>query len=296
MAEYSTSEIAVRGCRIRLMRGGAGEPLVYLHGASGASVAAVPANSSAQKYDVIAPEHPGFGESDTPDWLDTIHDLAYFYLDVLRPAEAQGRASGRQFARRLARGRDRGAQHARTLPRVTLCNAAGLYVPGAKQSDSFLMSEEQRLREFFYDPKKAEEMVARVMHPDREDTVLKNRATVAKLSWQPRSHDPHLPKWLHRIDVPTLILWGDHDKSFPKEHAQAYQKAIPGAKLVMIPKCGHVPQIEKPDEFVAALEEFHHRAQARRREEARHEVLQLPSDAVWRTPISTPSPRTARPG
>jgi pimeloyl-ACP methyl ester carboxylesterase len=142
------------------------------------------------------------------------------------------------------------------LASVTLCNAAGLYVPGAKQSDSFLMSEEQRLREFFYDPKKAEEMVARVMHPDREDAVLKNRATVAKLSWQPRSHDPHLPKWLHRIDVPTLVIWGDHDKSFPKEHAQAYHKAIPGSKLVMVPKCGHVPQIEKPDEFVTALESF----------------------------------------
>jgi pimeloyl-ACP methyl ester carboxylesterase len=86
------------------------------------------------------------------------------------------------------------------------------------------MSDEQRLREFFYDPKKAEEMVARACDPEREDTCLKNRATVAKLSWQPRSHDPHLPKWLHRIDVPTLVIWGDHDKSFPKEHAQAYHK------------------------------------------------------------------------
>jgi len=142
------------------------------------------------------------------------------------------------------------------LGSLTLCNAAGLHVAGVKQTDSFMMSEEQRLREFFYDPGKAEEMVARVTHPDREDNMLKNRATVAKLSWQPRAHDPHLTKWLHRIDVPTLVLWGEHDKSFPKEHALAYQKAIPGAKLVTIPKCGHVPQIEKPDEFIAALESF----------------------------------------
>jgi pimeloyl-ACP methyl ester carboxylesterase len=119
-----------------------------------------------------------------------------------------------------------------------------------------MISEEQRLRAFFYDPKKAEEMVARVMDPDREDTVLKNRTTVARISWQPRSHDPHLPKWLHRIDVPTLLVWGDHDTSFPKEHALAYQQGIAGAKLVMIPKCGHVPQIEQPDAFIAALESF----------------------------------------
>ena len=254
MAEFSTSVIAVRGCRIRLLRAGAGEPLVYLHGASGAAWLPV-LQTLSQKYDVIAPEHPGFGESDTPDWLDTIHDLAYFYLDVfdelkIKGAHLVGNSLGGWLAAEIA---VRNTQH---LASVTLCNAAGLYVPGAKQSDSFMMSEEQRLREFFYDKKKADEMVARVMHPDREDAVLKNRATVAKLSWQPRSHDPHLPKWLHRIDVPTLVLWGDHDKSFPSEHAQAYHRAIPGSKLVMIPKCGHVPQIEKPDEFIAALEGF----------------------------------------
>jgi pimeloyl-ACP methyl ester carboxylesterase len=254
MAEHSTSEIAVRDCRIRLMRGGSGDPLLYLHGASGAAWLPVLQKLS-EKYDVIAPEHPGFGESDTPDWLDTIHDLAYFYLDVmeqlkLRNVHLVGNSLGGWLAAEIA------VRNTSRLASVTLCNAAGLYVPGAKQSDSFMMSEEQRLREFFYDPKKAEEMVARVMDPDREDTVLKNRATVARLSWQPRSHDPHLPKWLHRIDVPTLVIWGDHDKSFPKEHAQAYHKAIPGSKLVMVPKCGHVPQIEKPDEFVAALESF----------------------------------------
>ena len=78
----------------------------------------------------------------------------------------------------------------------------------------------------------------------------------AKIAWQPRGHDPNLPKWLHRIDVPTLLIWGDHDRMFPKEHALAYQKAIPGAKVVIVPECGHVPQVEKPDAFVAALETF----------------------------------------
>src|ERR1700761_2329936 len=73
MAEHTTSEIAVRGCRIRLMRGGSGEPLLYLHGASGASWLPVLQKLS-EKFDVIAPEHPGFGDSDSPDWLDTIHD------------------------------------------------------------------------------------------------------------------------------------------------------------------------------------------------------------------------------
>jgi pimeloyl-ACP methyl ester carboxylesterase len=78
----------------------------------------------------------------------------------------------------------------------------------------------------------------------------------AKLSWQPRNHDPHLRKWLHRIKVPTLLVWGDHDRLFPKEYALAYQRLIPGAKVVIIPDCGHLPQVEKGDEFAVELTTF----------------------------------------
>jgi len=253
-ADYATSAVTVRGCRIRLMRAGSGDPLVYLHGASGA--AWLPFLQTLSKhFDVIAPEHPGFGESDTPDWLDNIHDLAYFYLDLfdalkLDGAHLVGNSLGGWIAAELA---VRSTQH---LASLTLCDAAGLHVAGVKQMDTFLLTDEQRLRQFFYDPKKAEEMIARVLSPDQEDMALKNRTTMAKLVWQPRDHDPHLHKWLHRIDVPTLLLWGDTDRLFPKEHALAFAQAIPDSKLVMIPKCGHVPQIEQPDAFVAALESF----------------------------------------
>jgi pimeloyl-ACP methyl ester carboxylesterase len=253
-ADYSTSAVTVAGCRIRLMRGGAGDPLIYLHGASGAGW--LPFLQTLSKhFDVIAPEHPGFGESDTPDWLDNIHDLAYFYLDLfdalkLSPAHLVGNSLGGWIAAEIA---VRSTQH---LASLTLCAAAGVHVPGVKQMDTFLCTDEQRLRDFFYDPKKAEPMIARVLNADLEDVALKNRTTTAKLVWQPRDHDPHLHKWLHRIDVPTLLIWGDTDRLFPQECALAYEKAIPGAKLVIIPKCGHVPQIEQPDAFVAALESF----------------------------------------
>jgi pimeloyl-ACP methyl ester carboxylesterase len=254
MAEFSTSVIAVRGCRIQVMRAGAGDPLVYLHGASGAAWLPL-LQTLAQKFDVIAPEHPGFGESDTPDWLDSVHDLAYFYLDLfdelkLKGVHLVGNSLGGFIAAELA------VRNTARLASLTLSDAAGLHVPGVKQMDSFLTTDEQRLRQFFSDPKKADAMIARVLDPNNEDVALRNQATVAKLLWQPRSHDPNLHKWLHRIDVPTLLIWGDTDRMFPKEHALAFQKAIPGAKLVTLAQCGHVPQIEKPDEFVAALESF----------------------------------------
>jgi len=254
MASCTTSTITLRGCRIRLMRGGAGNPVFVLHGASGASWLPFMQKLS-QKFDVIAPENPGFGESDTPDWLDTVHDLAYFYLDLMQELKLDGvhlvgLSLGGWIAAELA------VRSTQKLASLTLAGAAGIALPGVAQMDPFLRTDEQRLRDFFHDQSKADDIIARALRPELEDITLKNRTTVARLTWQPRAHDPHLVKWLHRIDVPTLLIWGENDRMFPKELALAYQQQIPGARLVLVPECGHVPQIEKPDVFVAELEAF----------------------------------------
>ena len=89
MCGHSTSLIEVRGCRVRLFRGGTGAPLVVLHGASGAGWYPFMQDLS-RNFVVIAPENPGFGESDTPDWLDNIHDLAYFHLDLFTTLDLRG--------------------------------------------------------------------------------------------------------------------------------------------------------------------------------------------------------------
>lgn len=249
---HSTSEIAVADRSIKVMRGGTGEPLVLLAGASGASWLPF-MDKLAQSYEVIAPEHPGFGGSERPDWLDTIHDLAYFYLDVLAALKLErvhlvGHGLGGWIAAELA------VRSTARLASLTLAGAAGLHVAGVSQVDPFLGSEEERLRASFFEAKVAEEILAQPKRPEDEDIALQNRATLARLTWQPRNHDPHLAKWLHRIDVPTLLIWGDHDRLFPQEVARAYQRAIPGAKLLIVPDCGHLSYIEKPDAFVAALE------------------------------------------
>jgi pimeloyl-ACP methyl ester carboxylesterase len=254
MNEPALSTISVRGCRIRLFRGGSGAPLLVLHGASGGGWQPFMAKLS-QQFDVIAPEHPGFGESDMPDWLDTIHDLAYYYLDFLEQLDLErvhlvGISLGGWIAAELA------VRNTARLASLTLVGAAGLYVEGVAQIDPFLRTEEQRIRDFFHDQSRADEMIARVLKPELEDIALRNRTIVARLTWQPRSHDPHLHKWLHRIDVPTLVIWGDHDRLFPREHAIAYGQSIAGAKTVIVPECGHVPHSEKPDAFVAELAAF----------------------------------------
>ena len=90
MPAYRQSEIEIRGCRVNLLRGGAGPPLLFLHGASGGGIWHPFLDRLAEGFDVIAPEHPGYGLSATPDWLDNIGDLAYFYLDFLKALELRG--------------------------------------------------------------------------------------------------------------------------------------------------------------------------------------------------------------
>ena len=83
MASSSFKSHTIAGCSVNVMRGGKGPPLLFLHGAGGAGVWLPFMEKLSERYDVIVPDHPGFGRSDTPEWLDDIGDLAFFYLDFL---------------------------------------------------------------------------------------------------------------------------------------------------------------------------------------------------------------------
>jgi pimeloyl-ACP methyl ester carboxylesterase len=255
MADHSISTMSIRDCRIQVMRGGSGSPMLFLHGGGGVGIWLPCMARLAKKFDVIAPEHPGFGASDTPEWLDTIGDLANFYLDFLdqldlRDVHIVGSSLGGWIAAELA------VRNSTRLASLTLIGAAGIHVKDVEQVDTFLTNEEQRIRDLFYDQDLAEAVIASSERPELEDAALKNRMITAKLSWQPRSHDPHLRKWLHRIKVPTLLVWGANDRLFPQEYAFAYQQLIPGSKAVILPECGHLPQVEKGEDFAAELEAF----------------------------------------
>jgi pimeloyl-ACP methyl ester carboxylesterase len=74
--------------------------------------------------------------------------------------------------------------------------------------------------------------------------MLRNRFTVAKLGWQPRWFNPDLEKWLHRIKLPSLVVWGDDDKIMLPANAALWRERLPDARLVMVEGCGHLPHVE----------------------------------------------------
>jgi pimeloyl-ACP methyl ester carboxylesterase len=95
------------------------------------------------------------------------------------------------------------------------------------------------------------EAILRVQPSEEEQEIqLKNRLTTAKLAWEPRLHNPNLSKWLHRISVPTLVLWGSDDKIIPVQHASVFRDSIPGARMELFPECGHLLHIENTSGFI----------------------------------------------
>src|SRR5215211_1888156 len=221
----------VAGCRIRMMREGRGAPLLFLHGGNGASEWRPFMADLAQAFDVIVPEHPGFGGSETPQWLDNVGDLAYFYLDLI---EALG----------LARAS------------LVLAAPAGIHLEGVAKGDIFMWSAEESVRNLFHDPEWTKQALDRPVSEAEQTMAMGNRATMARLAWQPRLYNPHLAKWLHRIDVPTLILWGDDDKVIPPAYGKAFAELIPQSRLEVIRNCGHLAHIERKDEFVRHITRF----------------------------------------
>ena len=142
------------------------------------------------------------------------------------------------------------------LSSLTLVAPAGVRVKGSPMADIFLWSPEKMARNLVHDPELAARMMPRDMTQEQQMLVLKNRLTTARLAWQPRLHNPDLRKWLHRVSVPTQILWGSEDQLIPAAYAQAWCDLIPGSQSTVFPSCGHLPHVEMTDLYCKTLTQF----------------------------------------
>ena len=244
-------EIDVKGQKLKLTEDGpsSGPVVLFLHGAGGSSWNPM-LKLLAESHRVIAPEHPGFGRSPTPDWMMSVGDLAFFYLDMLeclglKNVHLAGHSLGGWTAAEIA------IRNTARLSTLTLMSPAGCRseVP---YGDIFLWDAETTTRAQFFDQKLADERIKLLPSADL-DVQLQNKATVARLAWNPRLHNPQLPYWLHRIDVPTLLLWGRDDKIVPFACHVPFKDKIKGAKLVALAETSHALHTERAKECNQAI-------------------------------------------
>jgi pimeloyl-ACP methyl ester carboxylesterase len=236
----------VRNVKVRLFTAGEGPPLVFLHGAGGVERWLPFFDLLAARHNVMVPEHPGFGASDNPPWMRNVADVAMYYLDFLDTlgdgkVHLVGNSLGGWIAAELA---TRNCAHLATL---ALLAPAGIRVKGVLSGDNFIWGPEEGARNLFHDQTYAERFItaAAGMSEAEADRALANRFMATKLGWEPRWFNPALERWLHRIAVPTLVVWGAEDKLLPVQYAEVWRREIPDVRVEILPACGHLLQIEQ---------------------------------------------------
>ncbi len=250
VAPRAGGPIELGGLRIEVIEGGEGRPLLFLHPGIGIDAKAPALERLAAKARVIAPSHPGFGASEIAPLMTTVDDLAYFYLDLmdhldLRDAIVVGVGFGAWIAAEIA------VKSTARLSHLVMANAIGIKAGGRETRDIvdiFAVIEPEFNKLAYFDPKAGERDYKAV--PDPEVTAAaRNRESLARFAWQPYMHNPKLRNRLHRIRIPTLFLWGTHDRILAEGYGRAYCAAIPGARFEPIDKAGHFPHLEQPQLF-----------------------------------------------
>ena len=245
----------LRDLEARSFHAGSGEPMLFLHGAAGLPMWGPFLDTLAKKFDLRVPEHPGFGASTAPDRIRNTTDMAMHYLDVLdtldlRGVHLVGHSLGGWIAAEVA------IRNTSRLASLTLIAPAGVRVRGIPCGDNFIWGPEETARNLFHDQRFADRLLSYTSTEEEADLAMNSRFMAARLGWEPRWVNPALRHWLHRVSIPTLILWGDDDKLMPASYAPAWTERIPNSRAKIIPQCGHLPHVEKATETASHIITF----------------------------------------
>jgi pimeloyl-ACP methyl ester carboxylesterase len=256
-AESASASLVVNGTRIETMERGSGRPLLFLHAENGIEPAAAAIDELAKRARVIAPTHPGFGRSELPKGMRTIDDLSYFYLDLLdqldfRDIVVVGVSLGAWIAAEVA------VKSTARLSSLVMANAVGIKVADRETRDIvdiFALTEPEYLAIAYCDPNAGKRDYKAL--PDAEVlSAARAREATARFAWNPYFHNPRLKSRLHRIRIPTLFLWGTHDRMLSEAYGRAYCAMIPGARFEPIERAGHFPDQEQPKVFAERVLAF----------------------------------------
>jgi pimeloyl-ACP methyl ester carboxylesterase len=231
---------------------GDGRPFLLLHGGAGPDSVTGFSDLLARTHDVrvIVPVHPGFGGTARPGALTSIRDLAALYVALisqlgLDDVTVIGNSVGGWIAAEMA---------LLAAPRVSaavLIDAVGIEVPGHPIADFFALTMDQVFTLSFHDPAPFRIDPA-TLPPAAQAIAAGNRAALAAYAGTAMI-DPTLTARLARVDLPTLVLWGDSDQIVDPGYGRAYAAAIPRARFQILAGTGHMPQLETPEQVMNAI-------------------------------------------
>jgi pimeloyl-ACP methyl ester carboxylesterase len=252
-----STTLRIAAIELELFEAGDGPPLLWLHDGQGFHRHAEFVNLFAARRRLIVPSHPGFGKSSLPDWLDSVDDIAHLYLELLDRLDLDqldivGCSIGGWIAAEMA------TKKPEILRRLVMVSPVGIKVGSSDRldiPDIFAMPQEEVDKLLFHDPVRMK--IDPLVIAEQELTILmRNRETLALLSWEPWMHNPKLKHRLHRIDTPALFVRGSSDGVVSADYLQAYAQRLPQARIAEIREAGHLPHVERPQAFASTVLTF----------------------------------------
>lgn len=245
---------------LRVLSKGVGPAVLFFHGPWGLTWDPF-LDELAQNFTVHAPEHPGTtpGAPDEIYHLDGLWDLVVCYeelLEALGVASAAfvGHSFGAMVACEVAAARPDRAR------RVALIDPLGFWRDADPITNWMLLNPGQLPGHIFRDP---DGDAARRMFPPGDDEEAMLAARV-RLSWAMGATgkfiwpipDKGLKKRIHRVKVPTLLIWGKEDRLVPPVYAEEFVRRIAGARVQTVDDAGHAPHLEQPETVARMVRDF----------------------------------------
>ncbi len=268
--------VAIHGHRIAYRRGGRGPVLLLLHGIAGSSQTWIPAMELlARKYTVVAPDFVGHGHSAKPSGDYSLGNFANWMRDLMTVldidrATVVGQSFGGGVAMQFA------YQFPERCERLVLVDAGGLgrdvnwvlrlvTLPAAEYVlpvvfPSFVRAWGDRVARVAGRVGIRNVPAMEVWRSYRSLTEREQRQAFVRTMRAVIDPGGQTVSAMDRLylaeHIPTLIVWGEHDRIIPVAHAYEALKAAPHSRLEVLPGVGHFPQSEDPETFVAILEDF----------------------------------------
>ena len=248
--------------RLRVKVAGDGPPVVFFHPLPGLEWQPL-LDRLAEQHTVYAPEHPGTTPGD-PQAIREVHtmwELLLAYEEALRalgldrPA-AVGMSYGGMIAADLA------ASFPRAFSRLVLLAPIGCWRDDAPiRLVEMITGPPEDLPAVLFkhpDSEAAQALMALPDDPDRVPAAIAqgawNVGCTTKFAWPIADHG--LSRRLHRIDVPTMVLWGRDDALVPVVYAEEFASRIPGSRVEVLDDCGHALQGDQPEQTFNLITEF----------------------------------------
>ena len=236
---------------------GEGRPLLYLHSGDGIKRELDFISKLSALGRVYAPSHPGFGTSERPDDFKTVEDIAYFYLDFIKQSgltdiTLMGSSVGGWIACEMA------VRATECLRNIVLIDTVGARFSDRDTpdiADIYMMPDADRLSRSFCNPDAGRLDIANSTDGDLIE-VSRNRIALCQYAWSPYMNNPRLKRWLHRIDRPTLLIWGAQDQIVSPDYGRCFAAGIPGAKFALVEQAGHFPQVEQGEGVLRLVSSF----------------------------------------